>query len=31
MLIGVGKGRSLPLALIAALLRVAARRAQGYS
>jgi hypothetical protein len=31
MLIGVGKGRNLQLALIAALLRVAARRAQGYS
>jgi hypothetical protein len=31
MLIGVGKGRSLQLALIAALLRVAARRAQGYA
>jgi hypothetical protein len=31
MLIGVGKGRSPELALVAALLRVAARRAQGYA
>jgi hypothetical protein len=29
-LLGVGKGRTLPLAMTAALLRVAARRAKGY-
>jgi hypothetical protein len=29
-LLGVGKGRTLPLAMTAALLRVASRRAKGY-